>query len=777
MKKLSKIILILIILTFILLLFFNVKVEAKTVSQLQAEFPTGSKFYKFVYSYQVGNHIRNINAVDCAAFASRMYYEYYGLYPEQYEEAYGIPRITDKDSANPQPGDIVRYSNHSVWILERNGDVFKVAEANYDKEHTVMWYSTKTLAQFKGGFEFIFKAPYVLKNESVPPTLNSVNVLKNATATSFTVSANITDNDEIALVKFAVRDTGENGYIYKEFTKTSNNIYNYTVKKSEHNQKTGMYKVEIYAWDKAGNSIEYKDLAPIPMGSTLATNLGNFKGRIVNKADTNLLITIDGFKSGDNVSLQTKKLDNRNQIWCFEKADNDTYKITNLATGLALDVSGGKNVNRTNIGLYTPNNTDAQKYCIMNFNNGYRLVPVFSSDWKAVTLYGGLKAGSNIELHEAYNTSNPAQTFIIEKVADSITLNKTQDSIYVGNTTTLSATITPNDVATKEVAWTSSNPAVAQVDENGVVTAKCEGTATITATTQDGTNLSKTCTITVIDDTYDPNAYLVLNKYTYQFNNKAEQVKLEAKLSTGKLTGITWESDNTNVAQVDTNGLVTAKEGGFANIIAKSKKYGDIECLVYVSVPVELSDGEKAYVGDVDGNGVFDINDKTLILEWFKYGYKTPDYKLIADIDNNGVIDANDGNVMQLVYSYEAFKPGNLATIREIKLSQEKLELEIGKTAILTANVIASNTQQDKTITWSSSNKSVATVDQSGTITALKVGTAEITAKSTNGKTATCTLTVKEKEPEAILGDVTGDGKVTASDYTKIIRYIKGSKI
>ena len=77
-----------------------------------------------------------------------------------------------------------------------------------------------------------------------------------------------------------------------------------------------------------------------------------------------------------------------------------------------------------------------------------------------------------------------------------VTLNKTSTSLYVGNTETLTATVAPDNATNKAVTWTSSDSAVATVDQNGVVTAVDRGTATITVTTEDG-NYTATCTVTV----------------------------------------------------------------------------------------------------------------------------------------------------------------------------------------------------------------------------------------------------------------------------------------
>ena len=83
----------------------------------------------------------------------------------------------------------------------------------------------------------------------------------------------------------------------------------------------------------------------------------------------------------------------------------------------------------------------------------------------------------------------------------SITLNKTSASLKVGGSVTLTATVSPTDATSKSVTWTSSKPEVATVANDGTVTAHKAGTAEITATAEDDSEVSATCKVTVTDDT------------------------------------------------------------------------------------------------------------------------------------------------------------------------------------------------------------------------------------------------------------------------------------
>lgn len=82
-------------------------------------------------------------------------------------------------------------------------------------------------------------------------------------------------------------------------------------------------------------------------------------------------------------------------------------------------------------------------------------------------------------------------------LAESVTLNKTQATLLQGQTLQLTATVAPDNASNKDVTWKSSSTGVATVSSSGLVTAKAEGTATITVTTTDGTNLSAKCQVTV----------------------------------------------------------------------------------------------------------------------------------------------------------------------------------------------------------------------------------------------------------------------------------------
>ena len=92
--------------------------------------------------------------------------------------------------------------------------------------------------------------------------------------------------------------------------------------------------------------------------------------------------------------------------------------------------------------------------------------------------------------------------------ATSIELDKWSATFVKGETLQLTATVLPDITTNKSVVWASSNPAVATVDENGLVTAVEIGDARITASTTDGSNLSASCVVNVVNESTDNYFYI-----------------------------------------------------------------------------------------------------------------------------------------------------------------------------------------------------------------------------------------------------------------------------
>ena len=166
-----------------------------------------------------------------------------------------------------------------------------------------------------------------------------------------------------------------------------------------------------------------------------------------------------------------------------------------------------------------------------------------------------------------------------------VSLNKTSLSMTVGDTQTLTATVTPSNATDKSVTWSSSNTSVATVSSSGVVTAKAAGSATITVTTTDG-GKKATCSVTVSAATVAVTG-VSLNKTSLSMTIGDTQT-LTATITPSNATdkSVTWSSSNTSVVTVSSSGVVAAKATGTATITVKTSDGGKTAtCSITVSLP------------------------------------------------------------------------------------------------------------------------------------------------------------------------------------------------
>lgn len=124
------------------------------------------------------------------------------------------------------------------------------------------------------------------------------------------------------------------------------------------------------------------------------------------------------------------------------------------------------------------------------------------------------------------------------------------------------------------------------------------------------------------------------------------------------------------------------------------------------------------------------------------------------------VMPENDVTITAEFNESEQPKPEEPETIpvEKVTLNHSRISLKAGETAALTASVTPSDAT-DKKVSWSTSNSQIASVDQSGRITAKKAGQAVITAKA-GEKSASCTITVSLAAPAALKTKITGTGTI-----------------
>ena len=156
-------------------------------------------------------------------------------------------------------------------------------------------------------------------------------------------------------------------------------------------------------------------------------------------------------------------------------------------------------------------------------------------------------------------------------------------TVNVGETTTLTATVSPDNATNKNVTWESSNTAIATVDASGVVTGVAAGVATITVTSVADNTKTADCTVTVTTV-----AVTSVSVDATASVNVGKTTTLTATVSPDNATNknVTWTSSDETIATVDANGVVTGVAAGVATITVKSAEDASISasCTVTVSV-------------------------------------------------------------------------------------------------------------------------------------------------------------------------------------------------
>ena len=330
----------------------------------------------------------------------------------------------------------------------------------------------------------------------------------------------------------------------------------------------------------------------------------------------------------------------------------------------------------------------------------------------------------------------------------SVSLDKTSLTLNEGETATLAATVKPDNATDKTVTWTSDKASVATVDASGKVTAKAEGTATITAKASDKT---ATCTVTV------KKIVVAVESITLDITslilNEGETITLTATVKPDNASDktVTWSSSNPTKATVDQSGKITAIAEGTVNITAKAgdKTATCTVTVMKVNIPVESLTLDKYYLELIEGETATitatvkpdNATDKTVT-----WSSSNPTK---AAVDQNGIVTALAEGTVDIIAKAgdktalcQVAVRSSSVPVESVTLDKYSLDLSVGETTTLTATVKPDNAT-DKTVTWSSSNPSIATVDQAGMVSALAPGSATITVMA-GDRWATCAVTVTE---------------------------------
>ena len=334
-----------------------------------------------------------------------------------------------------------------------------------------------------------------------------------------------------------------------------------------------------------------------------------------------------------------------------------------------------------------------------------------------------------------------------------VTMNQTSLELTEGEVATLTATISPSNATNKVLLWITGNAKVATVNE-GKVKAVGVGSTIITAKSDDGGYIS-TCKVTV-SSKGAPITGLSLNKQSLVLAEGESEV-LIATISPNDAvkSQLTWYSDNTPVAKVDNNGKVTALFNGTATIFVKAEGFDKTaSCTVTVTKPgvnvtgVSLNKTSLSmFIGDQETlqPTVSPSNASNQSVYWSN---SDPS---VAEVSATGVVTAKSVGTTTITVTTEdggktasclVTVQSNIISVTSVTLNKTTLNLNVDETFKLNATVKPDNAT-DKTVTWRSSNPTVATVSNDGLIKAVSAGNTVVSVITDDGQfSAQCTITV-----------------------------------
>ena len=365
----------------------------------------------------------------------------------------------------------------------------------------------------------------------------------------------------------------------------------------------------------------------------------------------------------------------------------------------------------------------------------------------------------NDDLQKKWASSFPMGLLGVSNKVGNIFISASEKTLYSNGTDDKSFTlkvkkVLPDEAENKAVKLSTNNSDVVSLKVAGdkvYVTAKKNGTATITCKATDGSGVTASCKVTVKSHVES----VKLNATSASvYTRKSMKLKATVLPSNAADKSVTWKSLNTRVATVDSNGLVSAVGAGKAKIVCTTKDGSKTAtCLVTVTSPVDVT--------------MISLNVSAKTLDkWSKYqlkatvihsnatfkdvSWKSSDTS-VATVDKNGLVKAlKTGTTYITCVSKDnpmimsRAKITVVIKVTGVEISKTSLVIYQAETKTLKGNVVPSYATNKK-VKWGSTNKSVATVDQKGVVKAIASGTANIVIKSIDGEfRKVCKVTVKK---------------------------------
>lgn len=353
----------------------------------------------------------------------------------------------------------------------------------------------------------------------------------------------------------------------------------------------------------------------------------------------------------------------------------------------------------------------------------------------------------------------------VEQPVTGLVLSETEVTSTINSKVQLRATIVPDNATNQNVIWKSSNEKVATVSDNGLVTMKAAGTASIICSSVDNPSIQGYCNVTVLKavtgvslDLESREMYVGENfRMTYQVTPRDAST-----------TDVIWSTTNSSVVTVDMTGMVSAKAVGQAELMIKTVdgSFLDMCTIIVKQKPtgvkiaesnLTMNAGEYYYLNAI----LTPANSTTEGLSWECIDTN------VATVASNGRVTAKAAGRTVIIAKTDNGATSYctltvLQAVTGLSITEKKVTIDVGDKISLVTKFIPETASNTK-VTWTSSDDDIATVNQYGEVVGQHGGVAVIECMTDDGGyNAYSIVTVDEKVTDLVIDPeeyILGKGK------------------
>ena len=330
--------------------------------------------------------------------------------------------------------------------------------------------------------------------------------------------------------------------------------------------------------------------------------------------------------------------------------------------------------------------------------------------------------------------------------------------IHVGSSSRITTTFTPADATNRNLLYETSNAGIATVSSDGTVTGVGIGTATITVKSAEKPTITSKVSVKVtaavipLTGIKFPNVLMTLDA------DETEQLRVEPQPANASWDKLTWSSENPSILKVDANGVISGCGTAGTSVVTATATSGgktftatckvSVRVVAVKSIQSVIADSEILAGASTQITTTFNPTNATNQ----KLIYETSDAR-VATVDQAGIVTGVDGGTATItVKSAEKNTITSkvvvkvLASVKKITINKPAMDLTTGSITPLSVSFEPADAE-NKELTWSSSDTSIATVSQNGEVKGIKAGTVVITAVSKANPAVKASLSITIKTP------------------------------